>query len=259
MTTPFFEAQRRAQMDAWAASIGCSPDAFVTEKLTIVDRPQALPWYSLLGVTFGLGTVLSVEPRFREFVEAHVPSPAYRSLYPVLMQRLVDDCRQKGIQANYQVPAVCWALAKEPAPVEIPPGFTLRTVDVAWMAEEMKRHRWENGLGEPNGAQAREYRNRYGAALLDSAGRPAAVAGVFETYGMHEIGVDVAREHRGKGYGDLVVRAAAREILAAGHTPLYGCAANNIRSQRTALAAGFLPSFSDAAVSAATPSPAPAA
>jgi GNAT superfamily N-acetyltransferase len=163
------------------------------------------------------------------------------------------------MQANYMVPGVCWALAEEPSRVEPPAGFSLQAVDPDWMAEEMKRGRWENGLGEPGGPQAREYRNRFGAALLDSNGAPAAIAGVFETYGMHEIGVDVAREHRGKGFGALVVRAAATEILAHGATPLYGCAANNIRSQRTALAAGFLPSFSDAAVSVASESLGPAA
>jgi GNAT superfamily N-acetyltransferase len=259
MGTPFFAAQRAAQMEAWAASIGCSPGDFAGEKLTILDRPEAMPWYSLLAVSFGLGTVLSVEPRFRAFVEEHAPSPAYRAFYPVLMQSLVDDCRKKGLQADYHVPGVCWALAETLPPGKLPPGFALRTVDPEWMAAEMGRRRWENGLGEPGGAQAREYRNRFGAALLDSDGQPAAIAGVFETYGMHEIGVDVAREHRGRGFGALVVRAAAAEILDRGAVPLYGCAANNIRSQRTALAAGFLPSFSDTAVSVAPASPPPAA
>jgi hypothetical protein len=259
MSNPFFEAQRRAQMEAWAGSIGCSPTDFAGESLTILDRPEAMPWYSLLAVSFGLGTVLSVEPRFRAFIEEHAPSPAYRAFYPVLMQSLVDDCRKKGLQADYHVPGVCWALAELRPPSMVPHGFALQIVDPDWMATEMKRNRWENGLGEPGGAQAREYRNRFGAALLDSAGEPAAIAGVFETYGMHEIGVDVAREYRGSGFGAIVVRAAAAEILARGATPLYGCAANNIRSQRTALAAGFLPSFSDAAVSVAPASAQPAA
>jgi GNAT superfamily N-acetyltransferase len=259
MSTPFFESQRRSQMERWAESINCSPADFVTDRLTVIDRPENLPWYSLIAVTFGVGTVLSVEPRFRAFVEEHAPTPAYRSFYPVLMQRLVDDCIARGLKANYMVPGVCWALAEELPPVEPPAGFTLEILDVDWMAAEMQRNRWENGLGEPGGAQAREYRNRYGAALVDSSAHPAAIAGVFETYGMHEIGVDVAREHRGKGYAEIVVRAAAREVIARGNTPLYGCAATNIRSMRTALASGFLPSFSDAAVSVASDAPPPAA
>jgi hypothetical protein len=39
-----------------------------------------------------------------------------------------------------------------------------------------------------------------------------------------------------------------REILSRAETPFYGCAATNIRSQRTALASGFMPVYSDGAV-----------
>jgi RimJ/RimL family protein N-acetyltransferase len=118
------------------------------------------------------------------------------------------------------------------------------------MAAEMERRRFENGIGLP-GEGGRSFRNRYGVALFDETGEPAAVAGVFFTYSdpIREIGVDVARPYRGRGLGKVVVAAGAREILDRGEVPLYGCAATNIRSQRTALAAGFLPAFSDASVS----------
>jgi predicted GNAT family acetyltransferase len=83
-------------------------------------------------------------------------------------------------------------------------------------------------------------RNLYGVAIVE-AGSPVAIAGVFDTNGLAEIGVDVLRSHRGHGLGALVVELAASEIVARGDTAVYFCDAANIVSQRTALAAGFLP------------------
>jgi RimJ/RimL family protein N-acetyltransferase len=63
-----------------------------------------------------------------------------------------------------------------------------------------------------------------------------------------EIGVDVAREARGQGFGPVVVRSLARRILESDNIPTYNCAAANIRSQRTALASGFVPVISSGGV-----------
>ena len=97
----------------------------------------------------------------------------------------------------------------------------------------------------------RRFRNQYAFAALDSTGEPAAVAGVYDTQGLTEIGVDVRPEHQGRGLARLVVSAAARSILDAGGAAYYGCAVTNIRSQRTALAAGFVPVCWDAIAIAA--------
>ncbi|MEP7215308.1 MAG: hypothetical protein ABI782_03595 [Anaerolineaceae bacterium] len=53
----------------------------------------------------------------------------------------------------------------------------------------MVRSRWENGLGE-TGRDGRELRNKYGVVIADRNGEPVAIAGVFDTFGMSEIGVD---------------------------------------------------------------------
>ena len=107
----------------------------------------------------------------------------------------------------------------------------------------------ENGVGEP-GRDGREFRNRFALALYDAEGELAAVAGAFDTYGMLEIGVDVARRHRGTSLGRLVVSTLARAIMNEGKVPFYGCAATNIRSHRTAESCGFRIVCSDAFVSA---------
>jgi FR47-like protein len=78
-----------------------------------------------------------------------------------------------------------------------------------------------------------------------------AVAGAFETYGMLEIGIDVAREHRSRGLGRLAVSTLTQEIMRRGGVPFYGCGPTNIRSHLTAQSSGFRAVAADATVSSA--------
>lgn len=247
MDDAFFSKQVGAMKGHMARAIGCAPSDFDSEQITVVRRPDESPYFEILGVTFGVGTVLSVVDRLLPFVQQHAPQPHYRSMYPVLMQRVVSDFSTAEQPLAYQVPGVCFALASYPEPPSLPSGYHIELRPREWMLEEMTRSRWENGLGQP-GRNARDFRNLYAIAVLDGKGELAAVAGVFLSYGCHEIGIDVARNHRGRGLATLAVTQAARHILDSGNTPLYGCAATNLRSQRTALGSGFLPAFSDAAV-----------
>ena len=115
------------------------------------------------------------------------------------------------------------------------------------MNAAMPSGRFENGAGALNEG-GREHRNRFALVLYDSTGDPVAVAGAFDTHGMMEIGIDVVRAHRGRGFGRLAVSAMAREIMRRGEIPFYGCAPTNIRSQRTAESSGFRIVCTDAIV-----------
>ena len=241
-----YEEQREALIGLMASGIGCAPGDFDGERLVVVDRPPENPWFTALAMTFGVGTVVSVDPAFRAFVDANLPKKHYHAM-TALLQRMAHECSTPERRFDFYPPSVCFALNEIPAEPALPEGFELSVRDLEWMGAEMDGGRWENGLGL-RGRNAREFRNQFALVLSDAAGEIAAIAGVFMTYGAHEIGVDVARGHRGEGLGALVVRAAAREIVDRGQTPLYGCAPTNIRSQRTALASGFLPVYSDAAV-----------
>lgn len=246
-----FANNRAAVRTAFAEFLGCDPAAFETETLTIVDRREPAMWpYTALAATFGTGTVLSVEGSLRAFAETLTAEKHYEALRPSVLQPIAEESRRRGGTATASAPGIGWALATVPAAPEVPRGFDLRTYDAEWMEAEMGRRRFENGIGRP-GEGGRSFRNRYAVALFDSVGEPAAVAGAFFTYAepIREIGVDVLRVHRGQGFANIVVAAAIREILDRGEVPLYGCAASNIRSQRTALSTGFLPAFSDASVS----------
>jgi RimJ/RimL family protein N-acetyltransferase len=104
-------------------------------------------------------------------------------------------------------------------------------------------------VGAP-GADGREFRNRFALVLYDAEGEPAAVAGAFDTHGMLEVGVDVARRYRGRELGRLVVSELTREIMGDGKVPFYGCSPTNIRSHRTAESCGYRIVCADAFVSA---------
>jgi len=250
MSTTFFQHQRHNIQTLLSAGIGCAADDFEREDLTIVDRPETTPWYTAMAVTFGMGIVVSVDPRFRAFVEEHAPQPRYLALYPDLLQRMVTECSTAAEPLEYTVPDLWWALREAPVVPGAPNGFELRHMDREWMVEKMSSD-WPNGLGDPGARDYRVGRNQFAVALFGQDGHPAAIAGAFITYGMYEIGVDVAPAHRGKGLAPMVVCALAHEILDRGETPLYVCAPTNIRSQRTALASGFLPVGSDASVGVA--------
>jgi hypothetical protein len=238
MAENLFPHYAAATRDAFARGLRCSLDDFEGERLTVVERPPEAVWATLMGVSFGTGTVLSVDPAYREFVEANPPEKHYRAMSAGFLKALADEGERRGEKLNFFTPSLCFAVATTPPDLPVPRGFELREHDAAWMNAEQANRRFENGVGEP-GRDGREFRNSFALAIYDGRGEPAAVAGAFDTHGMLEIGVDVVRNHRGAGLGRLVVSAMTREIMRRGRVPFYGCAPSNIRSHRTAESCGF--------------------
>jgi GNAT superfamily N-acetyltransferase len=252
MDRDLYQHYTQAARDAYATGLACPVSAFDGDELTIVDRPESSPWYTVTGVTFGTGTVLSVAPDYREFAEANRPKKHYEAMSAAFLRLFADEAARRGQTLNLYSPSLCCTLCEQPPDIPVPRGYEVGHFGVAWMAEELQRGRFENGVGRP-GEEGREFRNRFALVLYDARGEPAAVAGAFDTHGMLEIGVDVVRAHRGLGLGRLVVSALAREIVAQGKVPFYGCGATNIRSHRTAEASGFAAVCSDVFVSAPVP------
>lgn len=246
--TELFDKYSRAAREAYANGLAISPGVFDNEQLTVVDRPENASWATVLAATFGTGTVLSVDPGYRQFVEEHRPEKHYRAMSGSFLQSIAAEGERRGVKLLWFPPSLCFVLASEPSELALPSGFVLREHDRDWMNAEQRNKRFHNGVGAV-GQDGRDFRNRYALALYDSGGEVAAVAGAFDTYGMSEIGVDVARAYRGRGLGRLVVSAMAREIMRRGEVPFYGCAPTNIRSQRTAASCGFQIVCADATVS----------
>ncbi len=223
---------------AFARGIGCEASAFDGERLTIVDRPADASWYTAAMVTFGTGTVLSIDPAYRDFAEGHRPKRHFDAMRPAFLQSLVAEGGRRGAAMTHGGTNLCFALRGEPRDIDIPSEWEMRSMDATWMNEEQVNRRFEHAVGEP-GREGRDFRNRFALALFDRANEPVAVAGAFDSFGMLEIGVDTARVHRGRGLGRVVVSAMAREIVRRGDVPLYACASTNIRSHRTAESCGF--------------------
>ncbi len=249
MTAYFDQAIARFRA-ARALELGCDISAFDSHALTVVAKPETTRQpYVLLGMTFGTGTVLSVEPGYLEWVREHAPEPHYRAIFPFAMfQPLVEEAARRGEQLDPRFPNLGFVLGEKPvAPLPIPAGLTVRRIDRAWREPLVETAEFDNALGSPGNAYVDSIW-RFGVAIFDGE-TPAAVAGGYDDGdGIVEIGVDVARNYRGRSLGQAVVRAMAREIDREGAIATYYCASTNVRSHRTALASGFVPVVSGARV-----------
>lgn len=78
-----------------------------------------------------------------------------------------------------------------------------------------------------------------GGRILGMAGASA------DSPTMWQIGINVEPEARGEGVASMLVGLLKNEILKSGILPFYGTAVSHIASQRTALAAGFLPAWAE--------------
>jgi GNAT superfamily N-acetyltransferase len=250
--------QRAAVEAAYARSLGADPVDLSEDRVVVVERPPEVAWATAIVATFAAASLVSV-PSWLLDAAAEL-SPAEHSLpgrsltahravtgAPYL-ERLASRARDLGHDVAVHGPSIGWSLRAVPPPPAVPPDLRIEAVDAAWLNARIPSGELPNGAGPADGSSGREFRNLYGVAALDATGRVVAAAGVFDTYGLHEIGVDVAPGHRGRGLGTAVVAAAVHAILGRGAVPFYGCGPSNIRSQRTAISAGFVPVCADATI-----------
>jgi GNAT superfamily N-acetyltransferase len=234
-----------------ARELGCEPAAFETNALTVARKPpQTRSRYVALIMTFGTGTVVSVEDQYVDFVRAIAPVPHYRAFQGAhLMAPLAAHAAERGRELEWRISGLGFLPAAEPPRIETPAGLEIKEVDREWRERFLPGGEFDNALGEPGDKYAGNYW-RFGLAAFTADGETAALAGAYDDGdGLLEIGVDVARQFRGQSLGRLVVAAMSRRILEMGMTPTYYCAPTNIRSQRTALSCGFVPVSSGAKVS----------
>lgn len=248
-TDPVIDESIAKFQEACGRSLGVPQSAFASNGLTVAERPaEALEPYVLLALTMGTGTVVSVEPRYLEWARQNPPGRHYQAFFNAFLLPLVEHAASAGDTLTWRGPSLGFLLDSLPGERPLPEGFRLAEVDGAWRAEHVESGVFSNALGDPGDAFV-DGIWQFGLALITGDGTPAAVAGAYnDGEGLREIGVDVARDFRGQGLANAVVRAMAGRILDRGAMPTYYCAPTNIRSQRTALACGFLPAFSQSRV-----------
>jgi RimJ/RimL family protein N-acetyltransferase len=250
-----FADQSARMLSAVAADLGCDIGALASHFLTVVPGPPTgRNGIVVRAVDTGMGTVLSVAAPLVEWARANAPTDGhYRALQPFFLAQLAERARIAGFEgARADRYLLGFALAQVPETPTLPAGFRLAEVDAAWMARYRPSTTFENALGDEEHEQTNKTQVAF--AALDEAGEPAAVAGIwYEPHDRHEIGVEVRRESRGLGLARVVVTAATAHALAHDAVPSYSCPPTNIRSQRNALACGFLPLYATAMVRCPAP------
>lgn len=254
MASDYFLAALDRYRATRAEVLGCDPRDFGDHRLAIVPRPDGPHSnFVLMALTFGTGTVVSVEPAYLEWVRANAPRDKhYRAMFPnVLLQPLAEEAARRGETLSWRSPNLTFLPGTEPQSRPLPPRLSVLPFGAEWRAAQFPSGEFHNALGELDDPHDDWF--RYGVAIMDGD-RPAAVAGGWDDCeGITEIGVDVAREFRGQGLGVAVVSAMARLVADRGDIPTYYCAPTNVRSHRNALSSGFVPVASAAGARRAQP------
>lgn len=257
MTTELFAANLRAVREAVALELGCDPSAFDSHDLLFTPRrPEGHheTFFSMF-VTFGTGTVVCLEPEYLDFARKHIPDHHYRAFYDVFTRPLMEEAERRGEKLNIRRPGLGFTLATLPPEPQLPAGASVELWDVAKAQEWQAAGIFTNALDEPGDANITDDL-REAIAVVGPDREPLAVAGIWKQFGeLSEIGVDVRREARGRSLGAAVVALATRHIVETGRIPTYHCAATNVRSHRTALACGYVPSLSLGKLSRPKPAP----
>ena len=123
-----------------------------------------------------------------------------------------------------------------------PPGeYTVKVVDREGADSIDEREKWRYAIQLDPAATARPTML---AAIAEHEGQVVGVCGVSaDSPYMWQLGIDVAPEHRGRGIAPALTFAAANAALEAGKLPYFGTSSSNVPSMRTALAAGFKPTW----------------
>ena len=125
--------------------------------------------------------------------------------------------------------------------IEPPGGYAVKVVDREGADSIDEREKWRYAIQLDPAATARQ---KMLAAIAKHEGQVVGVCGVSaDSPYMWQLGIDVAPEHRGRGIAPALTFAAANAALEAGKLPYFGTSSSNVPSMRTALAAGFKPTW----------------
>lgn len=232
---------------AFAAALGAPGAPLDDGRVLVVERPDDHWGYVACGAAFADATLVAVEPDL--LGAARVAAPEAHG--PGALLQILSATRDAGRDADRDVtlhaPGIGWIVTHPSTDAALPAGVQVNVVGADALNALIGDGRFPNGAGGSDGADGRSFRNQYGL-ILRADGEIVAVAGVFLSYGLHEIGVDVIEHQRGRGLGRSVVSAAVDEIQRRGEVPFYGCSPTNIASQRTALSTGFRPVLASASI-----------
>lgn len=195
---------------------------------------------SLDVVSIGAGVIVTATPKWMRWVTG-----LFRNVKPdeAFGMELLGECatrarghahRLNGPQLFHVTSVQDWRPAREiPAQYRIEVGGKelLRSLDQSNFSHARIDPRlFRQGRDVPVAALAMHHEEVVGVATFST-----------DSDSLWQIGIDVIREHRGRGLGAALTSRAARVVLDRGRVPYYATSAANITSRRTAQSAGFYP------------------
>lgn len=251
MAAPLLAESSAALIETLAEEMGCEPEDYDSNELTICLRPEeSRERHLALATTCGTGSVLSVrDPRLGEWARSQSLETHYRIFLPSFLEGLAAYAREIGYSEAKSHSAttgmVLDTLVHQP---KLRPPYTIRRLRLEEQEELRLTRKFDNALGEP--AELRKIdamRRAFCVELPD--GEVVGIAGIWDQYpDMDEIGIDVLRDHRGFRLGHALTVYATRWILSAKRWPIYTYGFTNIRSANNGIAAGYRPLWQIAAV-----------
>jgi GNAT superfamily N-acetyltransferase len=228
----------------FASQLGCDPAAFESNALTIVERPAgSREGQPAIVATCGTGSVLSVrDARLGQWAREQALEAHYRIFLPSFLEGMAAHARELGYDgARSHSPSEGMVLAEDLPPRSLPAGYRIAELPFAGQERLRPGREFENALAEP-GETAKIAAIRIAFAAYAPDGAVAGVVGVWDQYpGIDEIGLDVARTHRGLGLAGALTVHATRWVRANGRWPIYTYSVTNVRSMNNGLSAGYRP------------------
>jgi GNAT superfamily N-acetyltransferase len=182
------------------------------------------------------------DSRLAEWAREQPLETHFRIFLPSFLEGLAAHARALGYAgARSHSPSEGMVLAEDLPPRDLPPGYRIAELPLGEQERLRPGREFENALAEP-GEDAKIASLRIVFAAYAPDGAIAGVAGVWDQYaGIDEIGLDVARGHRGLGLATTLTVHATRWIRAQGRWPIYTYSVTNVRSMNNGLSAGYRP------------------
>lgn len=245
----------RLVAETLAAECGCTPDELFRPGVHLFARPDERrarpplarrfpprePSFAVL--SFGNSVVVSASPTLLDAVVPIFAGAGRDEVFGVDRLAAVSDVLLPHALrlVGPSLRLVCGRDSLRPRLT--PEGFPV----VVELDPPIERVRELGGVAWLNALDGQQIAGSLPTAALAVAYHGARVVGVAaataEAARLWQIGIDVAADSRGRGVGAALTSALAGHVLAVGKVPWYGVAPANLRSLRTALAAGFRPAW----------------
>jgi GNAT superfamily N-acetyltransferase len=194
--------------------------------------------------SLGIGGIVCVDETHLEWAEevfAPKPRTTRDELFmPDRMGKMAELVRPEGLVLYGPFPR--FAVSNSTVThVEVPGSYSVRVVGQEGVDSIGQRAKWHNAIYKDPTMTARPTMI---AAIAEREGEIVGVCGASaDSPFMWQLGIDVVRDHQGRGIAPALTSAVSEAVLDEGKLPYYGTSASNIPSMRTALAVGFKPTW----------------